>query len=59
MELSLTENQEMLKNAAREFVRAEYPKEVLLDLNTRETSYTKELWDKVAGIGWLGIIIPQ
>ena len=59
MDLSLNENQEMLKNSAREFIQQEYPKEVLLDLDKRETSHTVDLWSKVAGIGWLGIVIPQ
>ena len=59
MDLSLTENQEMIKNSARDFIQREYPKGVLLDLDRRETSYTPELWNKVADIGWLGIVIPR
>ena len=59
MDLSLTENQEMLKSSAREFMQREYPKQVLLDLDGRDTSYSQELWDKVTAIGWLGIVIPQ
>ena len=30
MDLALTEEQEMIKNAAREFVEQEFPKELLL-----------------------------
>jgi alkylation response protein AidB-like acyl-CoA dehydrogenase len=59
MDLSLTENQEMLRNSAREFIQREYSKEILLDLDDRDISYTQEIWDRVAGIGWLGILIPQ
>ncbi len=59
MDLSLTENQEMLRNSAREFIRQEYSKEVLLDLHSRDVGYAPDLWEKVAGIGWLGICIPQ
>ena len=62
MDLSLTENQEMLKSSAREFIQREYSKEVLLELDkqeTGETGHAQELWNKVAGIGWLGIVIPQ
>ena len=59
MDLSLTENQEMLKSSAREFMQREYTKQVLLDLDGRDTSYSQELWDKVTAIGWLGIVIPQ
>ena len=59
MDLSLNENQEMLKNSTREFIQREYPKEALLDLDKGGTGYTQELWDKVSGLGWLGVIIPQ
>ena len=59
MDLSLTENQEMIKNSARDFIQREYPKGVLLDLDKRETSHNPELWDKITDIGWLGIVIPR
>ena len=59
MDLSLTENQEMLRNSAREFIEREYPKDVLLALEQSDTGYTPELWDKVARLGWSGIVIPQ
>lgn len=59
MDLSLTENQEMLRNSAKEFIQREYPKEVLLDLSSRNVGHTLDLWEKVADIGWLGICVPQ
>ena len=59
MDLSLTENQEMLRNSAKEFIQREYPKEVLLDLSSRNVGHTPDLWGKVADIGWLGICVPQ
>ena len=59
MDLSLTENQEMLRNSAREFIQGEYSKETLLGLDKEEASFTPELWSKVASIGWLGTAIPQ
>jgi len=59
MDLSLTPNQEMLRNSAREFIQRDCPKEVLLDLESTETGYTEDLWDKVTTIGWPGILIPE
>ena len=59
MDLALTENQEMLKTAATEFVQREYSKETLLDLDTLETPYTQELWNRIRDIGWLGMVVPQ
>ena len=59
MDLSLNENQEMLKASAREFIGREYPKEVLVDLDGTDNARVQDIWDKAAGIGWLGILVPQ
>ena len=58
MDLSLTEEQEMLKAAVRRFVDTEYPKETLLELSATGQSAPSEPWSKLASTGWLGIIIP-
>ena len=58
MDLSLTEEQEMLKAAVRRFVDTEYPKETLLELAATGQSAPSEPWSKLAATGWLGIIIP-
>jgi len=59
MDLSLNENQEMLKNSAREFVQREYPKDTLLEMDRQDVGYTDEGWRQIAQLGWLGIAIPQ
>ncbi len=59
MDLSLTENQEMLRSSARDFIRREYPKEVLLDLDETDGGHDAGLWAKAAEMGWLGIAAPQ
>ena len=59
MDLSLNENQEMLKNAAREFVQREFPKDTLLEMDREDVGYTDESWRQMAQLGWLGIAIPQ
>jgi alkylation response protein AidB-like acyl-CoA dehydrogenase len=58
MDLSLTQEQEMLKTAVRRFVDTEYPKEVLLELSATGQTAPSEPWSKLAATGWLGIIIP-
>ena len=58
MDLALSEEQEMLKAAVRRFVDTEYPKETLLELSATGQSAPSEPWQKLAGTGWLGIIIP-
>jgi alkylation response protein AidB-like acyl-CoA dehydrogenase len=59
MDLSLNENQELLKNTAREFVLQEYPKDTLLEMDRQDVGYTDEGWRQIAQLGWLGIAIPQ
>ena len=59
MDLSLTENQQLLRNTAQDFIQREYPKEMLLDMDETESGVSPELWEKVAGMGWLGLIIPE
>jgi len=58
MELSLSEEQEMLKAAARRFVDQEYPKETLLELAASGQPVPSLSWEKLVGTGWLGILIP-
>ena len=58
MDLALTEEQEMLKAAARRFVDTEYSKETLLELAATGQTAPSEPWQKLAATGWLGIIIP-
>ena len=58
MDLSLTEEQEMLKTAVRRFVDTEYPKDVLLEMSATGQTAPSEPWSKLVATGWLGIIIP-
>lgn len=59
MDLSLTEDQELLRNAAREFVRRSCSKQVLLELDRTESGFSHQLWGEMARIGWLGMLTPQ
>ncbi len=58
MDLSLTEEQEMLKSTARDFVQRECPKTTLLALDKTDTGFSPETWKKAAKLGWLGMIVP-
>ena len=59
MDLSLTPEQEMLKAAARRFVQQEYPKETLLQIASPDDTTALEPWGRLAGTGWMGILIPE
>ncbi|MQG26639.1 MAG: acyl-CoA dehydrogenase [SAR202 cluster bacterium] len=59
MDLALTEEQEMIKNAAREFVEQEFPKELLLEIDQNRYPCNTESWGKLIDTGLLGTLIPS
>ena len=59
MDLSLTEEQELIRNAARDFMERECPTETLLDLDETDTGYSVNIWQKAAEIGWLGMLVSE
>ena len=59
LDLGLSESQEMLKRTALDFMRRDAPKDVIQALQDTDTGCTPELWQKMAGLGWTGIVIPE
>lgn len=59
LDLGLTESEKMLRKTALDFIKDNTPKLVIQNLQETDTGYTQELWQKMAGLGWLGIIIPE
>jgi alkylation response protein AidB-like acyl-CoA dehydrogenase len=59
MDLGLTEEQEILKNTARDFLEKEVPESYVRQMEEDETGYSPEVWRKMAEQGWQGIIIPE
>jgi alkylation response protein AidB-like acyl-CoA dehydrogenase len=59
MDYSLTEEQEMLRKMARDFLSTECPKSLVREMAEDETGHSLELWQKMSEIGWLGLVIPE
>ena len=59
MDLGLSEEQQLLKNAARDFLEKECPDTFVREMEEDERGYTPEFWQMMAAQGWLGIIIPE
>jgi alkylation response protein AidB-like acyl-CoA dehydrogenase len=59
MDINFTEEQEMLRKSARDFLAAECPKTKVRELEDDEKGYSPELWGKMAGLGWMGLAIPE
>jgi len=59
MNLDFTEEQEMLRTSARDFLSTECPKITVRELEESETGHSPELWQKMADLGWMGLVIPE
>jgi len=60
MNIAFTEEQEMLRKAARDFLTAECPKKKVRELEEDEKKgYSPEIWKKMADLGWQGMVIPE
>ncbi len=59
MDFSLSEEQEMLKKMARDFLTDKCPKELVREMESDEKGYSPELWQEVAGLGWTGLVFPE
>jgi len=59
MDLGLSEEQEMLRKSARDFLRRECPKQLVRQLDESEKGYSPELWRKMTDLGWMGLVFPE
>ena len=59
MDLGLNEQQEMLKASARDFLQKECPKKLVRQLDESDSGHSPELWQKMADLGWLGLVFPE
>ena len=61
MALVLTEDQELLAQTARDFVRTNSPLSRLRALRDAQDSvgFSREVWQEMAQLGWAGILIPE
>lgn len=59
MDFSLSEEQEMLRTMARDFLETEYPESAIRETLRGGRGYSPELWQKIADLGWMGIIFPE
>lgn len=59
MDLGLSEEQELLKNAARDFLEKECPESLVREMEDDDKGYSPDLWKKMAEQGWQGLLIPE
>jgi len=58
MKLTLSEEQEMLRKTARDFLTEKCSKKFVKQMEESETGYSRELWQEMAELGWIGLAFP-
>jgi alkylation response protein AidB-like acyl-CoA dehydrogenase len=59
MDFVLTEDQEMLKKSARDFLADKCTKAYVKQMESDEKGFSPALWNEMAGLGWQGLVIPE
>ncbi len=59
MDFGFSEEQEMLRESARQFLESECPMTYVRQMMDDEVGYSEEQWQKMAELGWLGLIFPE
>ena len=59
MDILPSEEEQLLKNAAREFLEAEVSTALVREMELDEIGYPPALWQQMADLGWLGLAIPE
>ena len=59
MDFSFTEEQDMLRISARDFLAKECPKAKVRELGKDERGYDPQVWHHMAELGWMGLVLPE
>jgi alkylation response protein AidB-like acyl-CoA dehydrogenase len=59
MDFAFSEEQEMLRASAREFLTKECPSSYVRRMLEAEDAWDEAFWKKLAGMGWTGLGIPE
>ena len=59
MDVLPSEEEQMVKNLAREFLEAECSTALVRDMEKDDLGYPPELWQKMADLGWFGMCLPE
>lgn len=59
MNFHLTEEQNTLERTARDFLKTACPSSFVLEMEEDAKGYTQELWQAMADLGWMGLVVPE
>ncbi len=58
MDFSFSQEQELLRKTARDFLQRECPTDLVRRMEEDDRGYPTDLWRKIAELGWLGLPFP-
>ena len=59
MDFAFTEEQELLRQQAREYLDRRFPAERVVELAESEAGWDPASWAELAELGWLGVSVPE
>jgi alkylation response protein AidB-like acyl-CoA dehydrogenase len=59
MDFGFSEEQEMLRSSARDFLAKESPMTYVRRMMEDDRGYSDDQWNKMAELGWMGLILPE
>src|SRR3989475_3585148 len=59
MDFGFSEEQEMLRKSARDFLAKESPMTYVRQMMEDERGFRDEQWQQMAGLGWMGLVLPE
>jgi len=59
MDFGFSEEQEMLRQSARQFLETECAMPYVRKMMEDDTGYSADQWKKMADLGWTGLILPE
>jgi 3-oxocholest-4-en-26-oyl-CoA dehydrogenase beta subunit len=59
MDFSLSQDEKLIRDSAREFLEKECPTDLVREMEENDKGYPPSLWNKMAELGWLGLIFPE
>ena len=59
MDFGFTEEQEMLRTSARDFLTTECPTDLVKEMAEDDQGYKPDMWAKMAELGWMGLAFPE
>jgi alkylation response protein AidB-like acyl-CoA dehydrogenase len=59
MDFGFNEDQEMLRNSARDFLAKECPMTYVRQMMEDERGFRDGIWKQMADLGWMGLVVPE